>query len=203
MHLVFLMLKDNISEVPAVPSLAIEMGIEDVVLTNICHCTNDWQEKHRLFIWEKGENEYEKIVKQAEINAKELNIRLKRPSLSAIDVAVCEENPLRNLYISVDGEVSPCVYLNPPLSSPFKRIFCAREYWVERVSFGSFFKEPFPAIWDGENYKNFRGRFMRRGEKFREAYLTFWDKTPMKHLEETAFPTSPESCQTCHKMLGV
>jgi MoaA/NifB/PqqE/SkfB family radical SAM enzyme len=203
MHLVFLMLKDNISEVPTVPSFAVELGIKDVILTNICHCINVWQEKHRLFVWEKGENEYEDIVRKAEANAKKLNIRLKRPSLYPIDVPVCEENPFRNLYVSVEGEVSPCVYLNPPLSSPFKRIFCGREYWVERVSFGNIFKEPFPAIWNGENYKNFRNRFVRRGEKFREAYLTFWDKTPMKHLEETAFPALPESCQTCHKMLGV
>jgi MoaA/NifB/PqqE/SkfB family radical SAM enzyme len=203
MHLVFLMLKDNISEVPAVPSFALEMGIKEVILTNICHCINDWQEKHRLFLWEEGENEYETIVKQAEINAKKLSVRLKRPSLSAMNVPVCEENPLRNLYVSAEGEVSPCVYLSPPLSSPFKRIFCSKEYWVERVSFGNIFEESFQAIWNNENYKNFRNRFRKREEKFKEAYLSFWDKTPMKHLEETSFPESPEPCQTCHKMLGV
>lgn len=203
MHLVFLMLKDNIAEVPAVPSFAVEMGIKEVVLTNICHCINVWQEKHRLFVWEKGENAYEEILRQAEVNAKKLKIRLKRPSLSATDVSVCEENPLRNLYISADGEVSPCVYLYPPLSSPFKRIFCSQAYSVEKVSFGNIFKESFSAIWNTETYKNFRNQFRKREEKFKEAYLSFWDKTPMKHLEETAFPQSPESCHTCHKMLGV
>jgi MoaA/NifB/PqqE/SkfB family radical SAM enzyme len=203
MHLVFLMVKDNISEVPSVPSFAQEAGVEEVVLTNICHTINLWQEQQSVFVWESDRNPYEELVRQAEANAKKLNIRLKRPYLCAIDVPVCEENSLRNLYISVEGEVSPCVYLNPPLSSPFKRIFCGKEYWVERVSFGNIFKEPFPAIWNGENYKNFRDRFMKRGEKFREAYLSFWDKTPMKHLEETSFPKPPESCQTCHKMLGV
>jgi MoaA/NifB/PqqE/SkfB family radical SAM enzyme len=203
MHLVFLMLKDNISEVPAVPSFAVEMGIKDVVLTNICHCINVWQEKHRLFVWEKDANEYEEILRQAEAIAKKLKIRLKKPSLSATDVSVCEENPLRNLYISANGEVSPCVYLYPPLPSPFKRIFCSQTYSVEKVSFGNIFKESFSAIWNTETYKNFRNRFRKREEKFKEAYLSFWDKTPMKHLEETTFPESPESCQTCHKMLGV
>jgi len=203
MHLVFLMLKDNISEVPAIPSFAVALGIKDVVLTNICHCINVWQENHRLFVWEKGENEYEEILVQAEANAKKLNIQLKRPSLCAIDVPVCEENPLRNLYISADGEVSPCVYLFPPLPSPFKRIFCSETHWVERVSFGNIFRESFSTIWNDEDYKNFRNRFMKRGKKFKEAYLSFWDKTPMKHLEETTFPKSPDSCQTCHKMLGV
>jgi len=202
-HIVFLMVKDNIFEVPSVPLFAQKAGIEEVVLTNICHCINVWQGKNRVFVWESGENEYEKIVKQAEANAKKLNIQLKRPSLCAIDVPVCEENPLRNLYISAEGEVSPCVYLYPPLSSPFRRIFCSQTYSVEKVSFGNIFQESFPAIWNTENYKNFRNRFMKRGEKFKEAYLSFWDKTPMKHIEETAFPQSPESCRSCHKMLGV
>ena len=203
LHLVFLMVKDNVFEVPTVPSFAKGLGIGEVILTNICHTINAWQEEQRVFAWGSGENEYEEIVRKAEANGKKLNIRIKRPSLSAADVSVCEENPLRNLYISAEGEVSPCVYLYPPLPSPFRRIFCSQTYSVEKVSFGNIFRESFSAIWNTENYKNFRNRFRKREETFKEAYLSFWDKTPMKHIEETAFPQSPESCQSCHKMLGV
>jgi MoaA/NifB/PqqE/SkfB family radical SAM enzyme len=203
MHLVFLIVKDNVLEVPIVPSFAKGLGIGEVILTNICHTINAWQEEQMVFVWGNGENPYEKIVIEAEANAKKLSIRLKRPSFSATDVSVCEENPLGNLYISAEGEVSPCVYLYPPFPSPFKRIFRSQTYSVEKVSFGNIFREPFPAIWNTENYKNFRNRFRQREEKFKEAYLSFWDKTPMKHIEETAFPQSPESCHTCHKMLGV
>jgi MoaA/NifB/PqqE/SkfB family radical SAM enzyme len=203
LHLVFLMVKDNVLEVPTVPSFAKGLGIGEVVLTNICHTINVWQEEQRVFAWGSGENKYEEVVRKAEANARRLKIRLKRPSLSAADVSVCEENPLRNLYISAEGEVSPCVYLYPPLPSPFKRIFCSQTYSVEKVSFGNIFKESFPSIWDSENYKNFRYRFRKREEKFKEASLSFWDKTPMKHSEEAAFPPSPESCQSCHKILGV
>jgi MoaA/NifB/PqqE/SkfB family radical SAM enzyme len=203
MHLVFLMLKDNILDVPTVPSFAKGLGIEEVILTNICHTINIWQEEQRVFDWGGGENKYEGIVRKAEANGKKLNIRIKRPSLSAMDVSICEEDPLKNLYISAEGEVSPCVYLYPPLPSPFKRIFCSQTYSVEKMSFGNIFKESFPAIWNTEDYKSFRNQFGKRKEKFREAYLSFWDKTPMKHVEETAFPQPPESCQSCHKMLGV
>jgi MoaA/NifB/PqqE/SkfB family radical SAM enzyme len=203
MHIVFLMVKDNILEVPIVPSLAKRLGVGEVILTNICHTINTWQEEQRVFAWGNGKNQFEEIVNEAEANAKELKIRLKRPFLSATDVSVCEENPLRNLYISADGEVSPCVYLHPPLPSPFKRIFCSETHWVERVSFGNIFRDSFSAIWNTESYRNFRNRFMKRGEKFEEAYLSFWDKTPLRHLKDTTFPPSPEPCQTCHKMLGV
>jgi len=197
------MVKDNVLEVPTVPSFAKGLEIGEVILTNICHTINSWQEGQRVFSWGSGENNYEEIVNEAEANAKKLKIQLKRPSLSATDVSVCAENPLRNLYISAEGEVAPCVYLYPPLPSPFKRIFCSQTYSLEKVTFGNVFRESFPAIWNTENYKNFRNRFRKREEKFKEAYLSFWDKTPMKHNEETAFPQSPEPCQSCHKMLGV
>jgi hypothetical protein len=52
--------------------------------------------------WSQYENEgYEGLLKEAEIKAKELKIKLRRPSLSPDDVPVCEENPLKNLYISI------------------------------------------------------------------------------------------------------
>jgi len=200
MHLVFLMVKDNIEEVPSVPSFAKEIGIEEVALTNICHTINAWQEAERVFVWESVGNKYEEIVKRAEANARKLSIRLKRPSLSAIDVPVCEENPLGNLYISVDGEVSPCVYLYPPLPSPFKRIFCGKEYWIEKVSFGNIFRDPFSTIWNGSHYEEFRNRFIEREKEFRELYLSLWDSP--KSSPSNTFPHPLEPCKTCHKILG-
>lgn len=202
-HLVFLMLKDNIVEVPAVPSLAEEMGIEEVVLTNLCHGINPWQERQRVFVWDPGRNEYEEILKEAEANARKLKIRLRRPSLSAIDVPVCEEDPLSNLYISVEGEVSPCVYLYPPLPSPFKRIFCGEEHWLDRVSFGNIFREPFPSIWKSGGYVNFRDCFIRRKSRFKELCLSLWEVRRAGDSEEAVLPGPPDPCKTCHKIIGI
>jgi MoaA/NifB/PqqE/SkfB family radical SAM enzyme len=200
LHLVFLMVKDNIEEVPSVPSFAKEAGIEEVALTNICHTINAWQERERVFVWESVRNKYEEIVKRAEANARKLSIRLKRPSLSAIDVPVCEENPLGNLYISVDGEVSPCVYLYPPLPSPFKRIFCGKDHWVEKLSFGNIFRDPFAAIWNDSHYEEFRNRFIEREKEFRELYFSLWDSPKSSPGSTLSHPLEP--CKTCHKILG-
>ncbi len=203
MHLVFLMVKDNTFEVPSVPSFAQEAGIEEVILTNICHTINLWQDRQRVFVWESDKNPYEEIVQQAEINARKLKIRLKKPSLSAIDAPVCEENPLRNLYISADGEVSPCVYLYPPLPSPFRRIFCGKEHWIKKVSFGNIFRDPFSTIWDRKNYEQFRNRFRDREKSFRDLYFSLWDSPKMKSSHGNALPEPPEPCKTCHKILGI
>lgn len=203
MHLVFLIVKDNIAEVPTIPFFAKEIGIEEVVIINICHTINTWQEEQRVFIWNSGENPYEKFLKQAETNARKLHIKFWRPSISAKDVPLCDENPLKNLYISSDGEVSPCVYLYPPLPSPFKRIFCGKEHWVEKVSLGNIFRESFPTIWNRESYVHFRDCFIQRERKFRDLYLTLLDCTHPVDLKMDPLPEPPEICKSCHKMIGV
>jgi len=203
MHLIFLMVKDNIHEVASVPSFTKEAGLEEVILTNICHTINLWQETQRVFVWEKVRNQYEENVKQAEINARKLNIRLKKPNLSAIDVPVCAENPFGSLYISAEGEVSPCVYLYPPLPSPFRRIFCEKEYLTEKVSFGNIFKEPFPAIWNSGDYKAFRNCFREREKTYRDLYFSLLDSPRLKNPEVNAFPEPPGPCKSCHKILGI
>ena len=203
MHLIFLMVKDNVHEVPSVPSLAKEAGIEEVVITNICHTINLWQEAQRVFVWENVKSQYEEIVGQAVVNARKLHIRLKKPALSAFNVPVCAENPLRNLYISAEGEVSPCVYLYPPLPSPFRRIFCEKEYRTDKVSFGNIFKEPFSAIWNNGRYKEFRNRFTQRAKEYNEAYFSLWDSPKFHNPQDKVFSDPPEPCNTCHKILGI
>ena len=190
-HIVYLMLKDNIAEVPAIVELAKRIGINDIILTNLIQVSNEWQEGQRVFTCDKGgiERGYREILKGAEIRAKELNVTLRVPSLSTVNVPVCEENPLRNLYISVDGEVSPCVYLYPPGQPRFRRIYCGSENHMEKVSFGNVFRESFSSIWNKKDYVEFRGCFMRRQADIKKIY--------------SGFLAPPQHCRTCHKMLGV
>ncbi|MBA4348858.1 MAG: hypothetical protein C0415_02575 [Thermodesulfovibrio sp.] len=206
LHIVYLMLKDNISEIPAMLKLANELGIEEVFLTNLIHVTNDWQDKQRVFNCQNGDadiEQYEELMRKAEIKAHELKINLRRPSLSAQDVPVCEENPLGNLYISVDGEVSPCVYLHPPVPSPFKRIFCGNQNNIKKLSFGNIFRESFQNIWNSKRYTEFRDSFINRKRKSEQRYLHFLNMDRIKKLLKESLPQPPEHCRTCHKMLGV
>ncbi len=203
MHLVLLMLKQNIHQVPSLPSFARDVGIEEVVLTNICHWMTSWQEAQGVFTWSGEDSEYEHFVIEAEANARKTNVSLRRPLLAASDVAVCEENPLETLYIAADGEVSPCVYLNPPLPSPFKRIFCGKEYWTDRVSFGNIFVEDFNSIWNRAGYRQFRDCFVQRKRIYQDRYGWLYGKGDIRKPEEGPLPDPPEPCMTCHKMLGV
>jgi MoaA/NifB/PqqE/SkfB family radical SAM enzyme len=203
LHIVFLMLQDNLAEVSGLPQLVHELGIKEIVLLNIIQVTSDWQDEQKVFSCAPGESPYDEMLKRVTADAQGLGITLRRPSQSAREVPVCDENPLRNLYIAASGEVSPCVYLFPPVASPFKRIFCGREHRQDKVSFGNMFKEPFPIIWDSARYTRFRESFLMRQKFFRDRYLAFLDTSRLAELRDSIPPEPPEPCKTCHKMLGV
>jgi MoaA/NifB/PqqE/SkfB family radical SAM enzyme len=63
MHLVFLMVKDNIEEVPSVPSFAKEAGIEESFSEHLPY-HQYLAKRQRVFVWECKKNEYEQIVKR-------------------------------------------------------------------------------------------------------------------------------------------
>jgi MoaA/NifB/PqqE/SkfB family radical SAM enzyme len=198
-HIVYLMLQENIGELPLLIELAHKLDIADVVLVNLIQVSSEWQDRAKVFACE-GRNPYEAVIREAEQLARRLKINLTRPNLSPHDTAVCSENPLSNLYISVEGEVSPCVYLYPPVTPPFRRIFCGREERLHKVSFGNIFRDPFAAIWSGASYVAFRERFLRREKAAEEAYQAFLEH---RRHENDELPQPPGPCRTCHKMLGL
>jgi MoaA/NifB/PqqE/SkfB family radical SAM enzyme len=203
LHVVFLLLKDNLSELPLLVDRAKEIGIDEMVVINPIHISNPWQEGRRVFTC--GEGEGHAVLKEAASKARNLKIRLRMASLAPQEVGVCAENPLRNLYISVDGNVSPCVYLYPPIPSPFERIYCGTVHSTSKVSFGNVFEEPFESIWNREPYTAFRNSFAERRKSFEEKYpaLLVDSERPAKPGGDVVFPLPPEPCLTCHKMLGV
>jgi MoaA/NifB/PqqE/SkfB family radical SAM enzyme len=200
-HIVYLLLKNNIHEIPRLLHLARELKIEEVILIHIALVTNPWQNEQKTFA-DLPDPEYEKILQEGEQMAKEWKIRLKRPLMTPRDVAVCSENPLRNLYISVKGNVSPCVYLNPPVPTPFTRIFQGADYPIEKLKFGNIFSEGFEAVWERKEYAEFRNCFTRREKKFQDAYASILDPDKMKGPSADSFPAPPLPCQTCYKILG-
>jgi len=201
LHIVYLLLKNNIGELPILIRLAKDLGIGEVILIHMALISNAWQEEQRIFAREETE-EYEKILAEAEKMARGLKITLQPPSLVPRDAAVCSENPLRNLYISVNGNVSPCVYLRPPVPPPFRRIFHGSEFRTEKVGFGNIFQNPFPEIWQNPQYEDFRACFSRRQEKMQEMTGVLLDPDKRKGMESFSLPPPPIPCRTCYKIEG-
>lgn len=202
LHIVYLLLKANIAEAPLIIDLAKDLGIGEVILIHLAQVSNPWQNEQKCFS-RNGFPEYENILQEVEAKARESKISLRRPPFTAQDVPVCLENPLRNLYISVKGSVSPCVYLNPPVDSPFLRIYDGKDFQTEKVKFGDILNESFEEIWKREEYGAFRDCFTQREKRFEEMYSSFLDPDRLRSIEKGPLPAPPVPCQTCHKMWGV
>ena len=201
LHIVYLLLKSNIGELSTLIQLAKDVGIDKIFLIHMALISNAWQEEQRIFAQE-GMEEYEKALIEAEKTARALKISLRHSSLASRDAAVCLENPLQNLYISVNGIVSPCVYLQPPVPSPFLRVFHGAEFSTEQVGFGNIFQRPFPEIWQNPQYEDFRACFFRRLGKMHELTGALWDPGKRKSLESFSLPLPPVPCRTCYKIEG-
>jgi len=198
MHIVYLLLKENVEESPLILDLAKSLKIKEVVFLNIIQISNEEQDNMKVFTY-SGRSPYEDIMLEAKRKAASYGIKLFTPSLTQVDVAMCPENPLNSIYISVDGEVSPCVYLNPPVKSPFRRIFEGKAYEIENISFGNLFEEPLEQIWNKEPYRAFREAHERRERAGRELFESLIN---LSLRGEYTLPPPPEPCKTCHKMKG-
>ena len=198
LHIVYLMLKDNVREIPILLDLAHEVGINEIVLLNIIQITSREQDSNKTFTCAEG-SLYKNIMAEAVNKAKKFRINVSMPAVLPEDVAVCSENPLDNIYVSADGDLSPCVYLNPPVSSPFTRIFCGSEYPTLPVRLGNIFTEPLDKIWASKEYENFRDAFISRQKRWEESYASLLE---MRRPDNSPVPDPPAPCRTCHKMLG-
>jgi MoaA/NifB/PqqE/SkfB family radical SAM enzyme len=195
-HLVYLMMKENMEELPDFISLAQTLDIGNVVLLNQTAVADEWQNAQRVFNAPEADH-YEAVLKETAIRALESGIRIRRPSLYPAEVALCDENPLRNLYIDVQGNVSPCVFLNPPAP----RADGGMSPSTPQV-FGNIFRQPFEEIWMGEGYRRFRGPFEARTRTLDELHARLgglgMDVPPTTGLLHEA----PEPCRGCCRIMG-
>ncbi|HZY03988.1 MAG TPA: radical SAM protein [Anaeromyxobacteraceae bacterium] len=201
-HAVCLMVRDNVHQLPDLPEVARRMEARELVLTNLVDVSDAWQDGQRVF-GEGGEETYREVLAETERRAGLAGLGFRRPSLSPRVTAVCEENPLRNLFLTAEGDLAPCVYLCPPVSERFPRWFCGAEHEASRVRFGNLLREPLQAVWTSPAYADFRDRFERRLRRHRllSSVGRAWRAGPA--VSEADLPGPPEPCRICHKMLGV
>ena len=204
MHLVYLLLRDNIEEAGGVIDLARDLEIKKIVLVNAVLIATRTQDEDRVFARGTADRRYGEILHRLADSAKSSGIDLVLPSLSPMESGICNENPLKNLYISAEGEVSPCVYLYPPVPSPFTRVHFGEEFSTSKVSFGNIFTQSFPDIWNSGAYRDFRKCFQERervAQAARQALFGLEPGAAQDAMRE--MPAAPEACRKCHKLYGL
>jgi radical SAM protein with 4Fe4S-binding SPASM domain len=154
--LVMVVMKRNLSQLPALVRLAAREGVESLSVQHLCH---DFAESSlppqykpmRAFIDEETllNDERERIAihfSAAREEAQRLGIALRLPNLTprrhAPDVPGRQrcDWPWRGAYVSYDGRAMPCCMVATP----------------DRISFGNMAAQGVAAVWNNEDYGAFR-----------------------------------------------
>lgn len=197
--LVFVMMVENYHELPAYVDLAHHLGVEQIIAKNLDVILRQEDDTRRLFSHSDGPSvgNLESIRAEAQKRARKLGVGLRLYALQPQELAICEHNPLCNLFFNWAGDVSPCI----TLAYAEERFFNGQRHTVPCQRFGNINQEALDKIWQKIVYRQFRQQYEERVRLDREATLNLLldhsgAKTPDK-------PPAPEGCQTCYYLYGV
>jgi MoaA/NifB/PqqE/SkfB family radical SAM enzyme len=207
----FLMTKANIKELPQAVVLAKDIGSAEMVATNVDYIPGKYQDDMKVFSCKEADSEYKEIIEKALRTAKKVKNILRVYPLEMEEFIMCEMNPLKIVYLSHDGCVSPCVYVNLPMKGLIPRIFCGNYHEIQKQCFGNSGEDNFIEIWERTEYKNFRESYVKRMAFNKNAFDVIGDmqssKDAMGELEklEAALRENPlpTVCRTCYKAYNI
>lgn len=208
----FIMTKMNINELPEAISLAKDLGINEFVATNQDYVATQEQDDLKVFSCNKAEIDFKSYIETARKRSSKLKIPFRVYPLELEEVVMCEMNPLRIVFLSHDGCVSPCVYLNMTKRGLLRRVFCGSFSEIQKVCFGNVREHEFMDIWEKSDYRDFRRTYHTRLNAVGNLYRNIgFDMTSIEQLKETEKTIEeslvknpvPEVCKTCYKAYGI
>lgn len=181
--ILFMMLKDNLHELSSAVMLAADVEADGIVATNLDYVGHPVQDELKAFSSECTPADNRAKIWEAQELAEELGIHIDVFPVEMSPVQICSEDPLHNLYVSENGDVSPCVYLNLPLDQ-IPRMFCNMKTLVSPMIYGNIEENNILEIWENRDYVSFRDRFEKR------------------KIDANLAPL-PDPCKTCYKAYGI
>jgi MoaA/NifB/PqqE/SkfB family radical SAM enzyme len=200
--LFFVTMKENIHELPAMIDLAYSLGIDVVVAKNLDVILKEEDEGRRVFK-NSGEGAVDphvsELVEEAKRKAQDLKLPFKVYELSPSAQPICEQNPLKTLFIASDGSVSPCI----SLAYIRDRWFGGSWYCSPILRFGNISTEPLESIWDSPDYQLFRAIFRERLSCQVQQLIALTAADFQDPRGQQDWPEPPEGCKVCYYLYGV
>ena len=191
LHLAYMMLKSNFHELERIVPLAEELGVRQIVASNLSLIFNRQFYSEAIFNNTDLKEKCSRILTEIKEQAQQHDIIFgyNQPWLDETSLC-CHENVNASCTVNVDGEVSPCVFTNPILSDPgivppSSCLFNNHMFPLKKISFGNIRNENLTQIWHKKDYAVFRERFKP------EASLR----------SRRTVPDLPEQCRPCYKRL--
>jgi MoaA/NifB/PqqE/SkfB family radical SAM enzyme len=124
---------------------------------------------------------------------------------------VCDKNPLHSLFISANGDVSPCVFLAPPIHAEIMWQYEGYDICQRSCVMGNVNHLTLEEIWETDEYEGFREKFRRR-KQYHDKILSkvsysLSGSTELEaaiHKIQNYFTSHspPKQCMACAKIKG-
>jgi radical SAM protein with 4Fe4S-binding SPASM domain len=149
-HFAYLMLASTMEAVAGLPALMQRLGVHAAVISTLDYIAEPGLDAEAFTPQETDKlAKAAAILSEVEVEARRLDLgfHYELPSPAAAGNA-CRENIGRSLYVSADGSVSPCVYVNVPvgIADPKRRVF------------GNVRDQDPVQIWESAEFRRFRER---------------------------------------------
>jgi MoaA/NifB/PqqE/SkfB family radical SAM enzyme len=207
--LLFLKMRPNLAELPEFLRLAASLGVDRVNAPNLDFLP--LPEMEPLSLWSPGPPDpaMEALQREAAAEAEALKMPFRNLSLFPnYDLRVCDANPLRNAFVTVSGEVAPCVYLGLPVAGPFTRRCFNQTYQAGNYSYGNVRERDIFKLSQQPAYLNFIDYFRGPTAIFALLQPVRDDDRSAAELKGARQASTfsgrwPPSCQGCLKSLGL
>jgi MoaA/NifB/PqqE/SkfB family radical SAM enzyme len=150
LHFAYLMLASTMEAVRALPELMHRLGVHGAVISTLDYIPSPELASEGFAPHETAKlARAEAVLKETAAEARRLDLgfhwALPNPGARG---TICRENIDRRLYVGADGSVSPCVYVNLPVTAfdPKRRIF------------GNVRERDAIEIWESPDFRCFRER---------------------------------------------
>jgi MoaA/NifB/PqqE/SkfB family radical SAM enzyme len=188
----------NTAELPQAVELVADLGADELVATNLDYVITPGLDALRAYGEGPPARALGAALEDARAAARRVGIGFRSYPLAFREMAVCDLNPLRILFISADGAVSPCVYTSLVGQTAIPRVFDGRAVEVPVVKFGNLNEQPLAEIWESAAYREFRALFA--GRVHGASRMLLGTAAGAAAQENTP---APEACRTCPKLYGV
>jgi MoaA/NifB/PqqE/SkfB family radical SAM enzyme len=192
----FLMLRENIAELPEFVRLAARLGADEVVATNLTYTPTSEIAERAVFSPAPAGAHLEAVA-TATAEAARLDVRFRAYPLVPSEQAMleCDARPTETCFVTFSGRVAPCVYLGLPAADEIPRIYEGASAPTPPVIFGDVRSGLLETL-SGPARAAFCAPFRARKRAGAFAVALLDDS-------ELTLPAPNKACLTCYKLWGL
>ncbi len=151
-HIAYLLTASRLESLYGLPELLEDVGAHAAVISTLDYLPDpQWRDEafapHETDKIAAARAVLEEVAARAARNSREVFYALPCPE----PCSGCRERTDATLFVNVDGDISPCVYLNLPVTGPNP----------DRLVFGNVLRDDPAAVWDLPAYATFRADLLR------------------------------------------